>query len=433
MRDLRRIYGEKIVIPRALLGRNLNVGVIRGFAPLDLLADISRPDVFDQVNNPFGTQRNLDKPHAKKALEYALESLNVEVDYQVRAFTEIILNVRETQGIQIKSALSEGDYFEYSSRESHDKEGEIVSLEFPVSVLVEHATGQNIAISRIDGNHRLSAIDGSDEEDQIEYPLVPFAIFVDLTQNQERLLFRDINGKQKPMETAHLTSIEFDTLTSEHLYDQKKQALYIAGLLIEPDGAFYGKVFKGGSKVGVKAELGGIPPLRINALKTAIMQTLKHAGQLTANYLPFEFNVETNAPSHSSEEMQRGVETVHVLIDRYWQAVKDAYPTAWQDRKNYIILQSIGINAFSKLAADVIQHQVFVKRKVDLEDFKVVLRHIASKVPMDRASYPGIAGAGGAEVIYKKLALANSPDDIDNDLIQNLLVPNPETGFNQIN
>jgi hypothetical protein len=163
------------------------------------------------------------------------------------------------------------------------------------------------------------------------------------------------------------------------------------------------------------------------------MQTLKHAGQLTANYLPFEFDVETNAPSHSSEAMQRGVETVHVLIDRYWQAVKDAYPTAWQDRKNYIILQSIGINAFSKLAADVIQHQVFVKRKVDLEDFKVVMRHIASKVPMDRASYPGIAGAGGAEVIYKKLALANSPDDIDNNLIQNSLVPNPETGFNQIN
>jgi len=432
MRDLRKIYGDKIIISRALLGRNLNVGVIRGFAPLDLLSDISRPDVYDQVSNKYGTQRNLDKAHAKKALEYALESLNVEVDDQVRAFTEIILNVRETQAIQIKSALSEADYFEYSSRENHDKEGEIVSLEFPVSVLIEHASGQNIAISRIDGNHRLSAIDGSDVEDQVEYPLVPFALFVDLTQAQERLLFRDINGKQKPMETAHLTTIEFDTLTSDQLYDQKKQALYIAGKLIEQDGAFFGKVFKGGSKSGVKSEHGGVPPLRINALKTAIILTLKHSGQLTAKFLPFEFDSETNTSSHDSSEMQRAVESVFVLIDRYWQAVKDAYPTAWQDRKNYILLQSIGINALSKLAADVIQHQVFVAKKVEVEDFKVVLRHIASKVPMDRASYPGIAGAGGAEVIYKKLSVANSPDDISNTLIQNTLVPRAEEGFNQI-
>ena len=53
------------------------------------------------------------------------------------------------------------------------------------------------------------------------------------------------------------------------------------------------------------------------------------------------------------------VQQVFILIDRYWTAVKNAFPQPWQDRTNYILLQTIGLTAFSKLGADVIQNQVY--------------------------------------------------------------------------
>ena len=54
----------------AVRAKVLGVNVYRGFASLCDLADISRADIYDQQNNPTGTQRDLSPSHARDAYEY---------------------------------------------------------------------------------------------------------------------------------------------------------------------------------------------------------------------------------------------------------------------------------------------------------------------------------------------------------------------------
>src|SRR5947199_9468547 len=51
-------------------GTVLGVNVYRGFARLCDLARLSKADIYDQVNNPTGTQRDLNPKHAREAYEY---------------------------------------------------------------------------------------------------------------------------------------------------------------------------------------------------------------------------------------------------------------------------------------------------------------------------------------------------------------------------
>src|SRR5262250_2104775 len=48
----------------------LGVKVYRGFANLADLAEVSKADIYDQQNNPTGTQRDLSPAHARDAYEY---------------------------------------------------------------------------------------------------------------------------------------------------------------------------------------------------------------------------------------------------------------------------------------------------------------------------------------------------------------------------
>ena len=113
----------------------------------------------------------------------------------------------------------------------------------------------------------------------------------------------------------------------------------------------------------------------------------------------YDNDPENNVPDEA------GVLMLVKLLDRYWKAVANAYPEAWQDRKNYVILQAIGLNAFSRLAAEVISKAVDAGAG-EQKDFDVVLKHVSQKVPMDREKYPGIAGLAGAKVLADKLTAA---------------------------
>jgi hypothetical protein len=55
-------------------GTVLGVNVYRGFARLCDLSRISKPDVYDAISNPKGTQRDLSPKHAKEAYEYVRNS-----------------------------------------------------------------------------------------------------------------------------------------------------------------------------------------------------------------------------------------------------------------------------------------------------------------------------------------------------------------------
>src|SRR5438477_13046187 len=60
---------KTLVVP-AIRGRVLGINVYRGFARVCDLADLSVADVYDQKDNPIGTQRDLNAAHARDAHEY---------------------------------------------------------------------------------------------------------------------------------------------------------------------------------------------------------------------------------------------------------------------------------------------------------------------------------------------------------------------------
>ena len=175
--DLVAKWGTTFRIP-VLIGPNLNLIQVRSFAPLDFLADISGADVFDQVNNPEGTQRELKKAHAKEAYEYAIGSLRVDSQEEARAFTEVIMNVRNVGAVEVViNADGKGlalDLTDSQFESSAPIAGELIlhldKLEYP-------SLTTNPGISRVDGNHRLSSVEpiGKRSKD-VDFPFISFAI-----------------------------------------------------------------------------------------------------------------------------------------------------------------------------------------------------------------------------------------------------------------
>ena len=285
MSTVAEIFESELILENCLLGYDLNVTVIRGFAPIDVLAHISGPDVYDQRLNPLGTQRALTKSHAVEALRYALEAQAFTPDTSPRAFPEIILNARDRSVVSVLVDGEDGGELDYVSTDPMIGGTRIVNVRIHTKSLEWPANEQNPKISRLDGNHRLSQVTASQPEDEYEYPVVPFALFVGLTADQERALFRDINGTQKPMETAHLDTIQLRLDKPDNLFQSEGgRALWIAQQLSDVGHSFEGMVFFGGSKKGVKAQ-GFVPPIRINTLKSAIQTTLRDSELLGDRFL----------------------------------------------------------------------------------------------------------------------------------------------------
>src|SRR5271154_2660676 len=107
-----KLSGIPIVELKAQKGKNLDTQCFRGSAPLAHLALISQTDVFDQVNNPNGLQRDLSPKHASEAYEYVKRAK--DPDYP-RAFPEVVLNVRDKKILKL------------------DEDGQIVRMQFNIN------------------------------------------------------------------------------------------------------------------------------------------------------------------------------------------------------------------------------------------------------------------------------------------------------------
>lgn len=412
MTSFQDTYGMKLEIENCLYGGNLNLGVIRGFAPLDVLADISAADVYDQVLNPYGTQRDLQNSHAKEATVYALESVGLEPVSDPRAFPEIILNARDRNVLSLIN--SEGDEISLDSIDGPPETTHLLKVVINSRSLEWPKPTSNPQISRLDGNHRLSQIEELDHrEPETNFPLVPFALFIGLTADQERALFRDINANQRKMETAHLSSIKVRLSKDELLLDTKYRALWLANELSQAGEVFAGKVFAGGSKTGIKKEQGYVPPLKISTLANAIHTTLKEASKLELLAFPSELvdaaRHSTGQDSDAYRQLEENANMVKILLSNYWSAVRDTFPEAWQDRNGYILLQAIGLSAFSQFGARVIEDQMEAKA-VALSDFVTTLLPVSKSVSLEKSQYEGYAGLSGAKVVFQRLLSAKDSD-----------------------
>src|SRR4030042_3032719 len=115
----------------AVRAKVLGVNVYRGFAKLCDLADASRADIYDAQSNPKGTQRDLSPVHARDAYEYVK-------NHDLGFWPEVFLCARKNNVVTF--------------RPLSDQIPDLGLLE------IDHVTAKEkttIAISRVDGNHRL--------------------------------------------------------------------------------------------------------------------------------------------------------------------------------------------------------------------------------------------------------------------------------------
>ncbi|WP_299145966.1 DGQHR domain-containing protein [uncultured Tateyamaria sp.] len=302
-----------------LVGEVLGVKVARGFARLCDLARMSRPDIYDAKTNPTGTQRDLSPKHARDAYGYVQEE-------DLAFWPEVFLSLRDASHIVLKPVSKHSSLHRIS-----------VDIE-PIS------KADDIHISRIDGNHRLHLADGKTEGYSEITKTVSFCLALEMTQDEEIKLFRDINDNQRRMNTSHLDNINVRLSTAAQLA-RRDPMLYIAKKLSDDaDSPFFGKVYDGG-KSGVTRFL----PLR--SLKTG---------------LEYMFSRPTKLTALDDRDVQATV------VKNYFLALKRWQPDAFQRPKEFLLLRGAGLWGACFLGAEVIDRTLADGKYKPLDMLKIL-------------------------------------------------------------
>ena len=412
MSELVGVYGSTLTLKNCIIGKNLNLFQIRGFASLETLADISAADVYDQEENEYGTQRELKPAHAKEAYKYAIGAVEVDSSMDPRAFPEVILNVRTPDLIQCVQ-----DGIEFSIDSLDFDSDDVINCDVIINIQDLHypAVQYEPEISRVDGNHRLSSVPKVEDREEVSFPIASFAIFVGLTKDQERKIFADINGNQAKMNTSHLLQILAKRKGDSSLYSESTRPAWFATVMSSPGHSFEGRVFMGGAKKGVKKLTGGTLPITFAALVSMMKHTLGSLKSELIEAFPTELCVEAeNGNDESMLVLKQSAEGFVQLFEYFWQSVQEVFPEAWNDTKksSYVLYDAVGNVALSMLAGDIISDVMKSDNSTE-EDIKTYIKKEVSNldhagVTLAKSDYPGFAGLAGAKRLYEKLISARS-------------------------
>lgn len=325
----------------------LGIDVVRGFAPLSLLARISKADIFDERSNPRGTQRDLSPKHAREAYEYARNSTR-------GYWPEVFLCLRDDTVVNYT-----------------EKRGGIGILSIDEDKII---SSDKILISRVDGNHRLHLADGQTDGVPALDKIVSFCLAIGLNQLEEIAIFKDINNNQKSMDTSHLDKIDL-RLSGEEAIKGRDPSLFIASKLADDnDSVVRGYVYQGGRRPP-----GTFIPLR--TLHTGIEYMLSRQTRLTAI---------------------GGVEAQVVLIKNYFKALKEWQPEAWAQPKDYLLLRGAGLWGACFLGADVIDRALAAK-EYSPEAMTAILKSGKNWDWSRNGDFSGLSGRGGAVKIADQI------------------------------
>lgn len=351
----KKTTATKTSLPKfqVIAGLCLGHTVYRGFAPLNDLARISKADIFDQENNPTGTQRNLNRQHARKAYQY--------VSSQQDAFyPEIILNIRNSSYVKFRGQKTTG------------------GLQYGILKFVKDPQmAKSIVVSRMDGNHRLWFADGNEKGMEAIARPVSFCIMQLSKIDEELKLFSAINDNQMGMNTSHLQNITA-RLLGEKTLKLNNPALYIVQKLQkDTKSPFHQRIHEG----GIVKRGATLPGLTVANLRGAIHDMLIRSKKL----------------SHFAD-----VDAQFGVINNYWLAVQQWLPEAWERPTDYIIFKGVGLLAISYLGVEIIE------RCLSKSEFETAcMLSYLKKLPQTDvfSSKHGIpfAGKGGAQKIASHL------------------------------
>lgn len=341
---------ETIVLT-AEVSKNLDTTCYRGSAPAWQLARISQADVFDQVSNPEGLQRDLNRRHAAEAYDYVARDA---IEDRPRAFPEVFLNVRDRKVLTLKASDGQAE------------------LAFDVDKIDNART---VKVSRLDGNHRLWYAAGDGKERGPLEAMVPFSITVGLTPEQEASLFLDINSEQKGLNTSHLNVLR-SSLTPEDIeLTEHPQRAFAMRLATDPASPWHELVHLGGSKAGSK-EAHAYRPVTFIALEHGIRRTLRKS----------QYMADLTTP-----------DAKYGMLRNYWQAVRSVFPEAWEQPREYLLLKNLGVSVFSELGATIID-RCMASGNVELGFMVPMLEATKERFDWHRNS-PGLAGMSGNRAV----------------------------------
>lgn len=374
-----------------LAERSANIDTIcyRGTAALADLTRLSQVDVYDQVTNPDGLQRDLNKKHALEAYDYAAKDPD---DARPRAFPEVMLNVRDPKVVEVR---------ELNTIETDDLKLDVVAITFDLGKIDRAKTTK---VSRMDGNHRLFFGNGDGNDRGPLDVSVPFSLTIGLDQDQEKSLFLDVNANQKGLNTSHLSVLR-GKLTAEEIEIKEHPARYFALKLADDAlSPFHGIVHMGGSKAGSK-EAGAAHPINFVALESAVKRILSKSQYLSDLTTP---------------------EAQYALIRNFWVAVKKVYPEAWETPKDYLVLKNLGVNVFAAVGATLID-RCMAAQEVEIETMAAMLAKPKKVLNWSKDS-PDVLGMSGnraalalaakmVEAMPKKPPKARAQANVDQDAI----------------
>jgi len=347
---MKKSVPEILKLP-AIRSKMLGVNVYRGFADLGILSDISRADIYDQKNNPLGTQRDLSISHARDAYNYVKSK-----DFGF--WPEVFLSARDKKLLTF-TPIS-------------DDNPDLGILEINVAKILK---SDKINISRVDGNHRLHFANGKHSGYSRINKIVSFCLAYDLLIEEEIQLFKDINKNQKPMNTSHLDRIEV-RLTPEEELKKLNPDLFISQKLGRDEKSpFYEKIYEGGKKpAGVDIPLRG--------MRTGIQYMLSRSTQI---------------PRLADVDAQ------YIVIRNYFTAVKKWEPKAWSSPKDYIMLRGSGLWAICFLGAQVIDRSL-LQDKYKVEQMLEILKSGRQWNWSKKGDFIGLGGRAGALEISNRVS-----------------------------
>jgi len=404
-----KAYGPHIDLGPCIISASLNLFTLRGSAPLDRISIVSAPDVYDPEDNIGGTQRPLERKRTLDLLNYAL-GLNLAPDLP-RAFPEVLLNVRDSSAVQIYKMDEPDRALDFNSWTGLRPENgtTVVGVRVPLQFLQFPKPDMSPQISRVDGNHRLSGMDSAVLEyagkgsEFLSAPNVTFSLFVGLTTEEERRLFNVVNSKQKAVEAALLETQSYDLLSDDEKVRPQNLPSHLAHILSEEGGAFHGVVFSGGSKAGSK-KLGLKHTLKINTVRSTMDAQLK------------------SLPTTLRARLIEDPAMLAALVNNYWLAIKYLFPEAWDDKKNYILMQTIGLTALARLWGENIVGNVLSdspQKGKQVHDFVPYLEPIREQGLLrkdhqedEKFVYEGVAGIAGSDKVLRILGGALTDLDI---------------------
>lgn len=358
--------------------KNLDVMCYRGDALLAHLALISQADVFDQITNPDGLQRDLSPKHASEVYEYVHRAKDSD---RPRAFPEVVLNVRDKKVLQIEEL--EGGF---------DLGLKVFRIRFDLDKIRDN----KVSVSRVDGNHRLYYAAGDERREPLLVS-APVQLHIGLNREQERSIFVDINANQKGLNTSHI-AIAQSKLTPEELEIKDHLDRWIANKLAnDPESPWHGQIHLGGAKKGTRTQ--GLTRLvNFVTLQTGVNKTLTKSQYIRDLTDP---------------------EAQYIVIRNYWKAVKIVFAEEWANPKEYLLLKNIGVLSLSLLGGTIID-RCMPRGKVDVQDIAYYLRQAQTRFDWNSNASPGdrsVAGMSGnkaALIIAGELAAELSESSGEN-------------------